>query len=312
MIRMATCLGDVTKVWRDSFIVWHDSFTLIYIFRIATCLGDVTKVCRDSFIHMCAMTHLNSFIWLVWELFLWTWPRCDVTHVYTWHDSCICVKWLIYLLRMATCRGDVTRVWRDWCIRMPWLFHMCYMTQDLYISKFLSSESQDLHHPNLKISILWIPKSLNLTIASSKSHELYDLHPTIPTNQIPPTLSSNKSHELCHPNPTNSILYIPQSLPCKSHQHHPLHLKISILQISRTLSWKPTNSILYISQALSTWDKVVTNKVSRKRRMYAALLELLAKSARADEGGDVDYLQVVCTFPLNLDCHATAACMLHF
>jgi len=47
-----------------------------------------------------------------------------------------------------------------------------------------------------------------------------------------------------------------------------------------------------VTKALSTWDKVVSKGVSRKRRMYAALLELLAKSARASEEADVDFLGV--------------------
>jgi len=240
--------------------VCHDSFSLIYMIRMATCLGDVTKVGRDSFIHMCAMTHLHSFIWFVWILVLGTWPRCDVTHVYMRHDSCTCVKRLICILCMDTRLGDVTKMWCDSFIRtcaMSYLHSFIwfvwplvvgtwpgcdvtdsYVCHDSFICvTWLKISTSQSHYPlNLSISIIPIPRTL-----SSTPHNPYHANPTntilwfstSPSSKSqhpnPLNLKISKSHDRCHPNSTNSIFYISQSLPCQSHQHYPLNLKISIL-----------------------------------------------------------------------------------
>ena len=45
---------------------------------------------------------------------------CDMTHLYVWHDSFICVTWLIHMCDMTH-----SFVWHDSFICVTWLIHAC-------------------------------------------------------------------------------------------------------------------------------------------------------------------------------------------
>ena len=67
---------------------------------------------------------------------------CDMTPLYVWHDSFICVTWLVHLCDMthSSVRRNVTHsnMWHDSFRCVTWLLYMCDMTRsyvwhDLFI-----------------------------------------------------------------------------------------------------------------------------------------------------------------------------------
>ena len=90
---------------------------------------------------MCDMTHLyvwhDSFMCVTWLIDI-----CDMTHSYVWHDSFICVTWLTHMCDMThsyvwhvafLCDMAYSYVWHDSFICVTWLIHMCDMKNHMHI-----------------------------------------------------------------------------------------------------------------------------------------------------------------------------------
>ena len=65
-----------------------------------------------------ASTTILSFICVTWQIY-----KCDMTHLYVWHDTFISVMWLLHMCDMTH-----SYVWHYSFICVTWLIHMCDMT----------------------------------------------------------------------------------------------------------------------------------------------------------------------------------------
>ena len=74
------------------------------------------------------MTHLyvwhDSFVCVTWLIGI-----CDMTQLYAWHVSFVCVTWPVHMRDMTRSYVDVTLsyVWRASLICVTWPFHVCDM-----------------------------------------------------------------------------------------------------------------------------------------------------------------------------------------
>jgi len=95
--RHRCCLTPHLYVWYKLFV-----YVISYMWYDAV-------ICVPGLTHMRDMTH--SYV-------------RDMTHLYAWYDSSMCVAWLIDTRDMTPSCS-----WQDLFIRVTWLIHMCVMTE---------------------------------------------------------------------------------------------------------------------------------------------------------------------------------------
>ena len=109
-------------------------------------------------IHMCDMTHYV----------------CEMTHLYVWHDSFICVTWFIHMCDMTHSYvwHDALRMWHDSFICVTWLIHMCDMTHSYVWHDSFICVTRLIHMCDMTHSYVWHDSSSTTRGEDLLSHNL--------------------------------------------------------------------------------------------------------------------------------------------
>jgi len=102
--------------------------------------------CETWLRHLCDMTHLyvwnNSFICVIWLIRMWLTRMCDMTHSHVCNDTFTRVTWLIDMCDMTH-----SYLWRDSYKSRTWLNHICDMTHQTKKNPHVWHDDYDLLHP---------------------------------------------------------------------------------------------------------------------------------------------------------------------